>query len=518
MSLIVNSGPTGGNCQTFHDGIVNVRSLRAFEEVEISCSSFSDPDLPITYEHSYLVGETFFEYYRGYKSVSKTPVLPGGKFIWKVQVFDKFGASSSPITGQISVLPSSASITKEVLTAVHSKNIGVALACVLYSSFVIDTETNVTEGRRNSDFATQREESASRSELCASCRCEECDSFRMAIDLVGSMSLQFSMDQVLKSLSAFNLALSSTKLRNALNSTNSLATVDCIALLFETLLVNSRMTSLKYQDISLISASLSSISASVTDQVLTLAFNKTMVLYGLVLPQFIHAFSASLLPRLDDTYILNSRIKIVVSRRFQSGEQLIVASSALNALPRVLIHANASSALDGSAIAVLLSYGIVSKVSTILGTFYTAVVDFSVYRSVTSSNTTILIEFPIDEIMIQILSSDKFLSNDILRMKSKVQSWDFSERRWMQRPFCVVIEANLNETRSVTARCSLSSGSPTAISFDPEQSICSDGYITGAESCDDGNLIDGDGCSSDCGVERGWKCQFGPSKCEILSE
>jgi len=215
--------------------------------------------------------------------------------------------------------------------------------------------------------------------------------------------------------------------------------------LFESLLVNSRMTSLKYQDISLISASLSSISASVTDQVLTLAFNKTMVLYGLVLPQFIHAFSTSLLPRLDDTYILNSRIKIVISRRFQSGEQLIVASSAFSALPRVLIHANASSALDGSAIAVLLSYGIVSKVWAILGTFYTAVVDFSVYRSVTSSNTTILIEFPIDETMMQILRSDKFLSNKILRMKSTVQSWDFSERRWMQRPFCVVMEPLLQD-------------------------------------------------------------------------
>jgi len=124
----------------------------------------------------------------------------------------------------------------------------------------------------------------------------------------------------------------------------------------------------------------------------------------------------------------------------------------------------------------------------------------------------------IDETMMQILRSDKFLSNKILRMKSTVQSWDFSERRWMQRPFCVVMEVDLNETGSVTARCSLSSGSPTAISYDPEQSICSDGFITGAESCDDGNLIDGDGCSSDCGVERGWKCQFGPSKCEILSE
>lgn len=36
--------------------------------------------------------------------------------------------------------------------------------------------------------------------------------------------------------------------------------------------------------------------------------------------------------------------------------------------------------------------------------------------------------------------------------------------------------------------------------------VCGDGVIHGTEQCDDGNLIDGDGCSSACEVETQWKC------------
>ncbi|CAI2372976.1 unnamed protein product [Moneuplotes crassus] len=36
---------------------------------------------------------------------------------------------------------------------------------------------------------------------------------------------------------------------------------------------------------------------------------------------------------------------------------------------------------------------------------------------------------------------------------------------------------------------------------------CSDGYRVDSEACDDGNTIEGDGCSSDCSeIEVGWKC------------
>ena len=35
---------------------------------------------------------------------------------------------------------------------------------------------------------------------------------------------------------------------------------------------------------------------------------------------------------------------------------------------------------------------------------------------------------------------------------------------------------------------------------------CGDKFLDTAEKCDDGNVIDGDGCSSRCQVEPGWTC------------
>jgi cysteine-rich repeat protein len=46
-------------------------------------------------------------------------------------------------------------------------------------------------------------------------------------------------------------------------------------------------------------------------------------------------------------------------------------------------------------------------------------------------------------------------------------------------------------------------------------SLCSNGVINAAngEECDDGNLTDGDGCSSVCAEESGWTCTGEPSVC-----
>ena len=46
--------------------------------------------------------------------------------------------------------------------------------------------------------------------------------------------------------------------------------------------------------------------------------------------------------------------------------------------------------------------------------------------------------------------------------------------------------------------------------------ICGDGVITGSEECDDGNLLDGDGCQSSCAVEPDWSCTGEPSVCALL--
>ena len=54
---------------------------------------------------------------------------------------------------------------------------------------------------------------------------------------------------------------------------------------------------------------------------------------------------------------------------------------------------------------------------------------------------------------------------------------------------------------------------PTAT---PVAAICGDGLVEGPpEECDDGNILDGDGCDSDCIIEAGYLCQGEPSVCAL---
>ncbi len=46
--------------------------------------------------------------------------------------------------------------------------------------------------------------------------------------------------------------------------------------------------------------------------------------------------------------------------------------------------------------------------------------------------------------------------------------------------------------------------------------VCGNGLLEGA-ACDDGNIIDGDGCSSTCTVETGWECTGEPSVCQVTA-
>ena len=43
--------------------------------------------------------------------------------------------------------------------------------------------------------------------------------------------------------------------------------------------------------------------------------------------------------------------------------------------------------------------------------------------------------------------------------------------------------------------------------------VCGDGITLGPETCDDGNTVNGDGCSSTCHLEFRYKCSGSPSKC-----
>ena len=47
-------------------------------------------------------------------------------------------------------------------------------------------------------------------------------------------------------------------------------------------------------------------------------------------------------------------------------------------------------------------------------------------------------------------------------------------------------------------------------------SVCADGVVQGAETCDDGNEAPGDGCGVDCAVEAGWVCAGAPSACNTV--
>jgi cysteine-rich repeat protein len=46
--------------------------------------------------------------------------------------------------------------------------------------------------------------------------------------------------------------------------------------------------------------------------------------------------------------------------------------------------------------------------------------------------------------------------------------------------------------------------------------LCGDGILTGWETCEDGNTASGDGCSSDCVIEPGWKCEGLPAICTTI--
>ena len=43
--------------------------------------------------------------------------------------------------------------------------------------------------------------------------------------------------------------------------------------------------------------------------------------------------------------------------------------------------------------------------------------------------------------------------------------------------------------------------------------ICSDGIVTGSETCDDENTMSGDGCDANCQIETNWTCSGSPSIC-----
>ena len=56
-------------------------------------------------------------------------------------------------------------------------------------------------------------------------------------------------------------------------------------------------------------------------------------------------------------------------------------------------------------------------------------------------------------------------------------------------------------------------GQPCTKDENPDAPECGDGFISGEEHCDDGNTADGDGCSSACAIEDGWQCEEAGQPC-----
>lgn len=50
-----------------------------------------------------------------------------------------------------------------------------------------------------------------------------------------------------------------------------------------------------------------------------------------------------------------------------------------------------------------------------------------------------------------------------------------------------------------------------------DSSICGDGVVSGSETCDDGGVVPGDGCSATCATETGFVCDGAPSTCADIS-
>jgi cysteine-rich repeat protein len=61
-------------------------------------------------------------------------------------------------------------------------------------------------------------------------------------------------------------------------------------------------------------------------------------------------------------------------------------------------------------------------------------------------------------------------------------------------------------------------GGTAALQYDlaGPAAVCGDGAIAGAETCDDGNVNAGDGCSAACATETGWACPSPGQPCATV--
>lgn len=78
-------------------------------------------------------------------------------------------------------------------------------------------------------------------------------------------------------------------------------------------------------------------------------------------------------------------------------------------------------------------------------------------------------------------------------------------------------DGNLTNGDGCSAVCTVQSGYTCTGSPSVCNSLCGDGVVTGTESCDDANNTPGDGCSATCSVESGFTCIGSPSACTPIT-
>lgn len=76
-------------------------------------------------------------------------------------------------------------------------------------------------------------------------------------------------------------------------------------------------------------------------------------------------------------------------------------------------------------------------------------------------------------------------------------------------------DANIVAGDGCSATCTVEAGFSCAGSPTLCTSRCGDGIVVGKETCDDANNDGGDGCAANCKRELGYKCTGTPSTCEL---
>lgn len=80
------------------------------------------------------------------------------------------------------------------------------------------------------------------------------------------------------------------------------------------------------------------------------------------------------------------------------------------------------------------------------------------------------------------------------------------------KPLDIKVAGGMSGATSVYS-LTISGGKVTISNVKLQPKVCGNGIVESGEQCDDGNVLDGDGCSSVCAIEMDYICNSSPSIC-----